>query len=95
LLAHVQAVAGNKAEARALLAKIEDLSRRHYVCAFEISSVHVSLGENDKAFQWLEKGRHERCDCMVWLKSEPWMDPLRIDPRYLGLIKQVGFIPGK
>jgi hypothetical protein len=32
---------------------------------------------------------------MVWLKSEPWMDPLRVDPRYLGLVKQVGFIPGK
>jgi hypothetical protein len=44
--------------------------------------------------EWLEKGRREQCDCLVWLTSEPWMDPLRVDPRYLGLVKQVGF-PGK
>jgi hypothetical protein len=44
--------------------------------------------------QWLEKGRREQCDCLVWLLSEPWMDPLRVDPRYLALVKQVGF-PGK
>jgi hypothetical protein len=28
---------------------------------------------------------------MVWLKSEPWMDPLRVDPRYTDLLKRAGF----
>ena len=28
---------------------------------------------------------------MVWLKSEPWMNPLRVDPRYADLVKRVGF----
>jgi len=93
-LAHVQAAAGNRAEAVQLLAKMEELSKHRYVCAYEIAQVHVSLGDNNKAMQWLEKGRREQCDCLVWLTSEPWMDPLRVDPRYLGLVKQVGF-PGK
>jgi TolB-like protein/Tfp pilus assembly protein PilF/predicted Ser/Thr protein kinase len=93
-LAHVQAVAGNKTESRKLLAKVEELSKHQYVCAYEISSVHVSLGDNNKGLEWLEKGRQQRCDCLVWLKSEPWMDPLRVDPRYVALVKQVGFPPG-
>ena len=33
----------------------------------------------------------EQADCMVWLKSEPWNDPLRTDPRYAELLKRVGF----
>jgi TolB-like protein/Tfp pilus assembly protein PilF len=93
-LAHVQAVAGNKTESRKLLAKIEELSRHQYVCAYEIGTVHASLGDNAKSFEWFEKGRQQRCDCLIWLKSEPWMDPLRVDPRYPALVKQVGFPPG-
>jgi hypothetical protein len=28
---------------------------------------------------------------MVWLKTEPWMDPLRVDSRYADLVRRVGF----
>lgn len=89
--ASVEAAAGNKAEAQKLVSNVEDLSRRQYICAYEIGHVYVSLGDRDKAVQWLERGRQERADCMVWLMAEPWMDPLRVDPRYLGLVKQIGF----
>ena len=92
-LAHVQAAAGNRAEAEKLLAKMEELSKHRYVCAYEIGSVYVTLGDNSKAMKWLEKGRRDRCDCLVWLKSEPWMDPLRVDPQYVDLLKRV--FPGK
>jgi hypothetical protein len=27
----------------------------------------------------------------VWLTTEPWVDPLRVDPRYADLVKRVGF----
>ena len=92
-LAHVQAAAGNRAEAEKLLAKMEELSKHRYVCAYEIGSVYVTLGDNSKAMKWLEKGRRDRCDCLVWLKSEPWMDPLRVDPHYFDLLRRV--FPGK
>ena len=51
----------------------------------------MSLGGNDKAFQWMQRGVKEQCDCLVWLIREPWMDPLRADARYLDLEKRVGF----
>jgi serine/threonine-protein kinase len=90
-LAVVQASAGNRAEARLLAAKLEEESKRGYVCAYEVAEIYGQLGQNDKAFQWMQRGVKEQCDCLVHLKSEPWLDPLRADPRYEELVKRVGF----
>ena len=49
------------------------------------------LGDSDKAFKWLNSGVQQQCDCMIWLQGEPWMEKIRADPRYLDLIKRVGF----
>ena len=88
-----QAAAGNKAEARRLIDDLAKAADTRYTCAYEIGSVYLQLGERETAVQWLRRGIDEQCDCMVWLKTEPWMDPLRVDPRYADLIKRVGF-PG-
>jgi len=90
-LAMAQAAAGNRAEAEHLLKKLETAAETRYTCAYEVASVHLVLGRTDQAMQWLRRGVDEQCDCMVWLKTEPWMDPLRIDARYADLIKRVGF----
>jgi len=90
-LAVVQASAGNKAEAEKLVHQIENISRKQYVCNYEISQVYAALGDRDQAMKWLNSGLDQQCDCMIWLQGEPWMEPLRADPRYLDLIKRVGF----
>jgi tetratricopeptide (TPR) repeat protein len=77
LTAHVQAAKGNRREAEKLLADLKAVSRRSYVCAYEMAHAYAKLGDKKQAFEWLEKGKQERADCMVWLLSEPWMDPLR------------------
>jgi hypothetical protein len=65
------------------------MAKRRYVCDFEIAQVYTVLGEKDQAFRWLNLGKKQQCDCLVWLQAEPWMDPLRIDPRYSELVKRV------
>jgi TolB-like protein/Flp pilus assembly protein TadD len=90
-LGQVQALAGNRAEAEKLLHQIEAVAKQRYVCKYEIAQVYTSLGQKDQAFEWLKRGADEQADCMVWLKSEPWNDPLRTDPRYAELLKRVGF----
>ena len=90
-LGQVQARAGNRAEAEKLVRQIEAAAKQGYVCKYEIAQVYTSLGQKDQAFQWLKRGADEQADCMVWLKSEPWNDPLRTDPRYAELLKRVGF----
>ena len=85
------ALAGNHAEASRFLSEVKETAKKRYVCAFEIAGVHAALGEKDEAFQWLNKAMRDRCDCMVWLKTEPWMASIRTDLRYQDLIRQVGF----
>jgi tetratricopeptide (TPR) repeat protein len=90
-LGQVEALAGNRAEAEKLVHQIEAVAKQRYVCKYEIAQVYTSLGQKDQAFEWLKRGADEQADCMVWLKSEPWNDPLRTDPRYAELLKRVGF----
>jgi hypothetical protein len=59
------------------------------VCAYEVASVHAALGDKESAYRWLQKGLKEQCDCLVWFRAEPWMDPLRADPRYLAVMDRV------
>ena len=90
-LADVEAAAGNKAEARRIAAKLEEESKHGYVCPYEVAEIYGQLGEKDRAFSWMQRGLQEQCDCLVHLKSEPWLDPLRADPRYEALVKRVAF----
>ena len=93
--AHVQAAKGNRREAEKLLADLKTVSTRRYVCAYEVAHAYVKLGDKKQAYEWLEKGKQERTDCMVWLLSEPWMDPLRGDRQYRELIEHIGLGTGK
>lgn len=91
--AHVLAVVGEKAEAQRLVQQIEEESQKRYFCPYEIGTVYVSLGDQDKAHDWFRKGIRGRADCMAWLGIEPWLDPFRSDPRYPGLLKDIGLDP--
>ena len=90
-LAMAQAAAGNRQAAEALVSGLEAAAKTRYTCAYEVAAVHLQLGNTEKAMDWLRRGVAEQCDCLVWLTTEPWVDPLRVDPRYADLVKRVGF----
>jgi hypothetical protein len=48
------------------------------------------LGEKDKAFAELEKVFAKRDYLLPRIKVEPFLDPLRDDPRFQDLIKRMG-----
>jgi hypothetical protein len=56
-----------------------------------VAVLYGQLGENDKAFEWLERAYVERSDGLSLLKVDPWFDPLRSDPRFADLMRRVGF----
>ena len=89
-LAHVLAEAGRKDEAEKLLVELNDLSQRRYVSAYDLALIHVGLGENDRAFEMLERAYEERSSGLSWLKVDPRLNTLRSDPRFASLMSRVG-----
>ena len=84
------ALTGRTSEARELLELLKQGVDCHYVCGYEIAQCYACLEEPDEAFPWFDKAVEERVDCLMWLEVEPWMDPLRSDPRYGALLKESG-----
>ncbi len=52
---------------------------------------HALLGEADQAFAWLERAYEERDHDLVFLQTDPTLDPLRSDPRFQDLLRRIGF----
>ena len=85
------AVSGNKTAAQDILDQLDRIAAHRYVDAYLIALIHLGLSERDKAFEYLEKAYAERSNSMPWLKVEPKFDAIRSDPRYLDLLRRVGF----
>ena len=90
LYGHALAVAGDKAEARQMLAKLEEASKTRYVPALYFAAVYTGLGDNEQTFSGLEKAFKEQNDRLVYLGVDPMADPLRGDPRFKQLMKRLG-----
>jgi DNA-binding winged helix-turn-helix (wHTH) protein/TolB-like protein/Flp pilus assembly protein TadD len=88
-LALGSAVAGRSIEAERALSDLLSIAEHQYVCPFEVASAYASLRKKDEAFAWLAKGIADRADCIIWLRAEPWLDPIRDDPRYAALVRQI------
>jgi serine/threonine-protein kinase len=89
-LARALALAGERAEAEALLRRLETRGDSGgYVPSYEIAKVHEALGRPDEAFAWLERARRQRSHSMVFLRVDPQLARLRADPRFTRLVGQV------
>jgi hypothetical protein len=55
-----------------------------------IALAYVGLGENDKAFAWLEKTLEQRSGPFNEVNADPLFDPLRTDARFSALVRRMG-----
>jgi hypothetical protein len=55
-----------------------------------VASIYAALGDEDKAFAWLDKAAAEHSSFLVYSKWEPRLGPLRSDPRFERLLSRVG-----
>ncbi len=94
-LAITYAKMGRKDDALRVLEQITHFGRTHYVAGDEIASIYVALGDNDAAFQWLERAYQERSGSLRGVLSQPMFRSLYFDPRYANLVKRIGFDPAK
>jgi TolB-like protein/DNA-binding winged helix-turn-helix (wHTH) protein/Tfp pilus assembly protein PilF len=90
-LGYAYAAAGNRISARAMIEELKQESHTTYVPAYFIAAIYGALGEKDQAFAWLQRAYDERDPQITYLILDPFMDPLRSDPRFDDLVRKVGF----
>jgi adenylate cyclase len=91
LLGYGYAVTGRRADAFKVLHSLDEMEKHRYVSRAARVYVYAGLGDNDKAFEWLEKAYQERSDALAWFRQEPESKSLRSDPRFAALMRKVGF----
>jgi tetratricopeptide (TPR) repeat protein len=90
LLAVTLARAGRASEARVELARQTAAATAEYVPAYDIATIHAALGDADEAFMWLDRAFEERSALRHTLRIDPFMDPIRTDPRYAAAERRLG-----
>jgi TolB-like protein/Tfp pilus assembly protein PilF len=90
---YVLAKWGKRDEARAILDRLLKLSesKARYIPPYHIAMLYNGLGEREQALTWLERGIDQRDPKMVFLKVEPKWNNLRNEPRFIALIRRLGF----
>ena len=91
-LGHVYAISGRKKAARETIRSLEQVSHQHYVSAYNIAIIHTGLGEKEEALARLREAVDKRDVWLVWLASNPRLDPLREDSRFSELLSSVGLL---
>jgi TolB-like protein/tetratricopeptide (TPR) repeat protein len=81
-LAHAHGRFGRRDRAAQLIAELLASRGGGHVAPKAMIVAYAGIGENDHAFQWLERAYDERDGILYWLKAAPVFDPLRADPRF-------------
>jgi len=89
-LAHTLGTAGRPVEAGQILDDLTRQANQKYVAPYFFAGIHVGLGENDRALEYLEKAYEEHSNWLIYLHIDPSMDDLRDDPRFQDLVRRVG-----
>ena len=86
VLGNIYGLAGRRSDAHAVLEELRGLALQQ---AFYFAIAHVGLGDKAKAIAALEQAYEERTGAMVYLRVEPFWDPLRSDPRFQDLLRRM------
>jgi eukaryotic-like serine/threonine-protein kinase len=89
-LAHTLGSAGGTTEALQILDDLTKLAKQKYVAPYFFAGIHIGLGENDRAIEYLEKAYEEHSHWLIYLHIDPSMDGLRDNPRFQDLLRRVG-----
>lgn len=82
---------GQRERARAILARLTNISGSKYVSVVDFAIVHIGLGEKAKALEWLDRGIEEHGSEMMLIKTDPRFDLVRSEPRFKRLLQVMNF----
>jgi len=92
-LAHMFAEVGRRREAEAILKDLQGGGRTGPVQPYMVALVLAGLGQTDEAITQLEESYEERSAVLSYLDRDPRFDVLRSSPRFVELLRRMGFQP--
>lgn len=90
VLIRAYAHSGRRDEALRLLADLKRRKSAGYVPAGALVNAYLGLGDNEQAFAALEEAYNEKSNILQFVKTNPYFDPIRSDPRFQDLVHRVG-----
>jgi TolB-like protein len=89
-LACTDALAGNTEGASQILRQILGIAKKRYVDSVDIAEIYVALMEYEKAMRWLERAFKQKAMNLVWIKCNPLLAKLKLEPRFQALTRKIG-----
>jgi serine/threonine-protein kinase len=89
-ISYAYAKSGRRQEAEAVINKWKENEKSKYIMNYWVASSYAALGEKEAAFAELEKAYQAHDWFLPRIKTDPFMDPLRDDPRFKDLIRRIG-----
>ena len=89
-LGYVFSVSGRIDEAKEILSKLIDLSRKESVTPYYLGRIHAGLGEKELSIKYLRKCDEERDVSLFFIGTDPVWDGMRHDPGFVDLLKKTG-----
>jgi TolB-like protein len=80
---------GRRDKAEEMVGRFREIEKTEYIPTSRLACIYGALGDMDKAFGELEKGFEARDWELYRSNVEPYMYPLRDDPRFAGFIKRL------
>ncbi|MEP7316688.1 MAG: adenylate/guanylate cyclase domain-containing protein [Sphingomicrobium sp.] len=74
------------------LIKLAELRQRDGdMASYNYARIYAQVGDTNRAFDALDRAWEVRDSGLSDLKTEPFLDPIRNDPRYATLVEKIGF----
>ena len=89
VLGGTYAAAGKHSEARTVLDQLVQMSVHAYVSPYHLALLHLHLGERERALELLQNAYAIRDAWCVWLGVEPQWDPLRGEPGFEEILREM------
>jgi TolB-like protein len=90
VLIRAYAHAGRRNDALRLLADLKQRRKAGYIPPAAFVNAYLGLDDKEQAFYWLDQAYREQSNILQFLKTHPFFDPIRGDPRFTDLVRRVG-----
>lgn len=89
MLAQAYGYAGQKEKVLPLLEKAASTPGT-FICPYESAAAYLSIGDTERAMTLLDEAVVKRSNCLMFLRNDPRLEPIRQHPHYQVLLSRVG-----